>query len=88
MSDYLAVTEPELIFGFNNTVYEMTVTPKGCSLSALNKRFDVVNATFKELFMPDHEILGVCLDRDWDKVTLFRCLPDLSEPNEVIERYR
>ncbi len=86
--DYLAVTEPELMFEFNNTVYEMTVTHTGCSLSALNKRFEVVDVSFEELFMPNHEILGVCLNRDWDKLTVFRCLPDLSEPNKVIERYR
>ena len=88
LSDYLEVTEPELVFGFNNTVYEITVTPKGCSLSALNKRFDVVNVGFEELFLPNHEILGVCLERDWDNVTVFRCLPSLSESNEVIKRYQ
>ena len=85
--DYLTVTEPELIFGFKNTVYEMTVTPKGCSLSALNTRFEVADATFEELFMPNHEILGICLNRDWNNVTLFRCLPDIFNPNEVIKRY-
>lgn len=88
LMDYLSVTEPELLFGFKNTVYEMTVTPKGCSLSASNTRFKVADATFEELFMPNHEILGVCLNRDWDDVTLFRCFPDIFQPNEVIARYR
>ena len=55
--DYLEVTEPELVFGFNNKVYEITVTPKGCSLSASSKRFEVVNVDFEELFLPNHEIL-------------------------------
>ena len=88
LSDYLEVTEPELVFGFNNTVYEITATPKGCSLSASSKRFEVVNVDFEELFLPNHEILEVCLDRDWDNVTVFRCFPDLSESNEVIKRYQ
>ena len=88
LSDYLEVTEPELVFGFNNTVYEITGTPKGCSLSALNKRFDVVNVGFEELFLPNREILGVCLERDWENVIVFRCLPSLSESNEVIKRYQ
>lgn len=88
LSDYLSVTEPELIFGFDSTVYEITVTPKGCSLSALNKGFKVEDVTFDELFAPNHEILGVCLERDWNNVTLFRCLPDLSDPSEVVKRYQ
>ena len=61
LSDYLEFTEPELIFGFNKTVYEITATPEGCSLSALNKRFDVVDISFEELFIPNNEILGTPL---------------------------
>ena len=88
LTDYMAVTEPELMIGFNHTFYELTVAPESCSLVAFGKKIEAANVSFEELFTTNHEILGVCLKRDWDNLMVFRCLPDLSEPDKVIERYR
>jgi len=86
---YSEVTEPELVIVVHNTVYEFTVEPdfKKCSLSAHAKRFDTTDVSFEEMFDPDHKVLGLCLPRDWDDIRILRCVPDLSEPSEVLARY-
>ena len=87
LSKYKSITEPELVLGFNKTVYKITVMSDCCSVTAYNKKIVGVDISFEELFSPNHEVLGLCLHRDWEKVTIFRCVPDLSEPDKVVQRY-
>ncbi len=87
---YTTVTEPELKFRLGETVYELCIcaSPKTCSLSACNQRFEVMYVSFDELFDREKVFLGLCLTRDWDYLELLRCVPDLAEPEKVIERYK